>query len=75
MADKNGKNPKNAPGPFYADSTCIGCEACVSEAPENFKMDEENLAYVFKQPIEPGEKTACLSALEACPVQAIGDDA
>jgi ferredoxin len=75
MANKSDKNPRNAPGPYYVDSTCIGCEACVDEAPDNFQMDDSNLAFVTKQPDSPEQKTSCLSALEACPVQAIGDDA
>jgi ferredoxin len=74
MADASKKNPLNLPGPFFVDDTCIGCEACIGEAPDNFKMDDGNLAYVFKQPAEAGEREACESALDACPVQAIGKD-
>ncbi|MFP4372220.1 MAG: ferredoxin, partial [Halanaerobium sp.] len=45
---------------------------CVSEAPDNFEMDE--YAYVYKQPENEAEREACESALEACPVDAIGND-
>lgn len=74
MADKGKKHPQNVPGAFFADETCIGCEACVGEAPKNFKMADDSLAYVFKQPADPGEREACESALDACPVQAIGKE-
>lgn len=74
MADKSKMNPANAAGPFFVDDTCIGCEACAEEAPENFRMGDDNLAYVFKQPEEAGEREACDSALDACPVQAIGKE-
>jgi ferredoxin len=74
MADKDKKTASNVPGPFFVDESCIGCEACVDEAPENFRIGDDSLAFVFKQPEEPGEREACESALDACPVQAIGKE-
>jgi ferredoxin len=74
MADKDKKNPANVPGAFFVDETCIGCEACVDEAPQNFRMGDDSLAIVFKQPEGSGEREACESAWDACPVQAIGKE-
>ncbi len=75
MADKASKFPENAAGRYYTDESCIACGACVGEAPENFKMsDDESFAFVFKQPENDTEEQACVSALEVCPVNAIGND-
>ncbi len=75
MADKNDKLPENAPGKFFVDSTCIDCDACRATAPDNFARSEENgYSYVSKQPANDEELQLCKDALEACPVEAIGDD-
>ncbi|MCX7012438.1 MAG: ferredoxin [Candidatus Sumerlaeota bacterium] len=75
MADKNDKLPENVPGKFYVDSTCIDCDACRATAPDNFSRSEENgYSYVSKQPENDEELQLCKDALEACPVEAIGDD-
>lgn len=75
MADKSAKFEQNAPGSFYVDDQCIACDACVMEAPRFFVMnDEEGHAYVQLQPKNQEEIEQCLEALEACPVQAIGND-
>ncbi len=75
MADKFDKHTENVAGKFYVDNTCIACNACLEEAPDNFDFDEytEN-AYVFKQPSDGEEVKACRMAMEVCPVDAIGDD-
>jgi ferredoxin len=47
----------------------------VDTSPENFKMnDDDSNAFVYKQPETDEEKAACEEALEACPVNAIGND-
>ena len=75
MADAANKVSENVTGPYYVDETCIACEVCVGEASNNFKMtDDGDYAFVFKQPENDQEKTECDSALESCPVSAIGDD-
>ncbi|MFW5790637.1 MAG: ferredoxin, partial [Bacillota bacterium] len=75
MADAASKVSENVSGPYYVDETCIACEVCVGEAPENFKMtDDGDYAYVFKQPDNDEEKAQCDSALASCPVSAIGED-
>lgn len=44
-------------------------------SPENFKMnDDDSNAFVYKQSETDEEKAACEEALEACPVNAIGND-
>jgi len=73
MANVEDKVAQNVDGPYYVDETCIACGVCVGEAPENFEMGDE-YAYVYKQPENDEEKEACENALEACPVDAIGND-
>ncbi|WP_394326057.1 ferredoxin [Methanosarcina horonobensis] len=54
----------------------MACHLCVDTSPENFKMnDDDSNAFVYKQPESDEEKEACEEALEACPVDAIGNDA
>ena len=75
MAEKKNKFPQNVPGAFYVDHDCISCDACTLAAPEHFVMnEEEDHAYVKVQPQTEKEKEACKEALEACPVEAIGND-
>ncbi|MGM0444258.1 MAG: ferredoxin [Fibrobacterota bacterium] len=73
MADRTDAHEKNAAGDFFVDSSCIGCELCVSTAPENFAMDDDGMAYVQKQPESAEEKDASREALAGCPVEAIGN--
>ncbi len=75
MADKNDKWEQNVPGKFYVDQQCIACDACVTEAIGFFFMNEDDgHAYIIKQPQKKHEVEACLTALEICPVEAIGQD-
>lgn len=75
MADKAKRFADNAAGKLYVDDQCIDCDACRTEAPNNFKRNDENgYSFVFKQPSSPEEEAACQAALEACPVEAIGKD-
>lgn len=75
MADKKAKWDKNVPGKFYVDDQCIACDACVKEAPGFFVIDDlEDHAFVKAQPKTAAEIQECLSAMESCPVEAIGDD-
>ena len=73
MADKSAKLDENVPGSYYVDDQCIACDACVIEAPNFFKMNDD-YAFVYKQPESDSEKAECEAALEACPVEAIGND-
>ena len=75
MADKSAKFEQNVAGKYYVDDQCIACDACVMEADGFFMMnDEEGHAYVAKQPSNPDEEEMCQAALDACPVEAIGND-
>jgi ferredoxin len=75
MADFNKKWADNQPGRFYVDDQCIDCDACRTEAPDNFtRNDEHGYSYVYKQPSSPEEEARCKAAAEACPVEAIGQD-
>lgn len=75
MADPLKKLPGNVPGPYYCDDSCIACEACVGEAPEHFRMEDNGeYAFVFRQPATADERERCESALSICPVDAIGND-
>lgn len=75
MADIKAKVEKNVQGSYYVDDQCIACDACVTEAPDFFEMDDENgHAYVKKQPANDSEKDECENALSACPVDAIGNN-
>lgn len=75
MADKSSKWKMNVAGKYYVDEQCIACDACVMEAPDFFVMnDDDGHAYVKAQPKTPKEIEECNSAMEACPVEAIGSD-
>ena len=75
MADKVKKWPDNVPGSYYVDDQCIDCDACRSEAPNNYTRNEAHgYSFVYKQPSTPQEEAQCKAAMEACPVEAIGQD-
>jgi len=75
MAEKENKQPDTVPGKFYVDTECIDCDVCRQMAPDNFKANEdEGYSYVFKQPENEEEEDQCKEAMEACPVEAIGED-
>lgn len=76
MADKSKKWDDNVAGRYFVDDQCIDCDACRTEAPNNFtRNDAHGYSYVYKQPSSPEEEAACVAAKEACPVEAIGNDA
>lgn len=57
LADNPGSDeiklsPLHAPGRYFVDgNSCLWCDACSVEAPNNIAIDEkETFAYVFKQP-------------------------
>ena len=75
MADPSRRLPGNVAGPYYCDDSCIACEACVGEAPDHFRMqDDGEYAVVYRQPENAGERQVCENALGICPVEAIGND-
>lgn len=48
---------------------CIGCGLCASTCPEVFKMNDDNIAEVIKQPTEVTSNVQ--EAVDGCPVQVI----
>lgn len=75
MADPRDKLRDNVPGEFYVDKECIDCDVCRDTSPANFRRNDENgYSYVYNQPQSEEEIALCEDALNACPVEAIGDD-
>lgn len=75
MAFVEDKLPENVPGKFYVDMQCIDCDVCRDTAPDNFaRSDENGYSYLSKQPENEEEFNLSVEALEACPVEAIGND-
>lgn len=75
MAELDDKLSDNSPGKYYVDGQCIDCDVCRDTSPANFARNDENgYSYVWKQPENIQEIELCNEALEACPVEAIGDD-
>ena len=74
MNEEIRKHPLNAKGKYYVDyDTCLN-HCCFDIAPNNFKMDKDYVAYVFKQPETSEEEAQCQEAMMCCPVEAIHDD-
>lgn len=73
MADPNRRHPQNAPGPWFVDLRCISCDTCTDVSPEIFGRDAARKAYVREY--RPDEEALFRSALESCPVEAVGDEA
>lgn len=75
MAIFKDRVPENVPGRFYVDNYCLDCDVCRDTAPANFaRVDEHGVSYIKKQPENAVEEAACQEALEACCVEAIGND-
>ncbi|HXF43331.1 MAG TPA: ferredoxin, partial [Pyrinomonadaceae bacterium] len=76
MAKLKDSLPDNVAGNFYVDRSCIDCDVCRDTAPANFRRNHEKAySYVYKQPESEEELRLCIEAMNACPVEAIGDDA
>ncbi len=56
---------------YKVSDECIGCMACVEVAGDNFEMNDNNIAYLKKQPNALTEQSLCNEALDVCPVGAI----
>ncbi|MBX7222148.1 MAG: ferredoxin [Blastocatellia bacterium] len=75
MASVDDKYADNVAGQFYVDTQCIDCDVCRDTAPGNFtRNDDGGYSYVYKQPEGDEEMEQCREAMDACPVEAIGDD-
>ena len=56
---------------FIVTEECIGCRACVEVAENNFKINDNNHAFLKKQPENKNEEEKCKEAANICPVEAI----
>jgi ferredoxin len=75
MANRDDRWPENVDGKFYVDDQCIDCDMCREMAAAHFcREDSGGYSYVHRQPLTPEEVTLCREAMEACPVNAIGDN-
>jgi len=75
MADKLSKQPENAPGTWYVDTSCALCRLCFEEAPNLLKYNaDESAVHFSKQPETSEELAAAERAMEVCPTLAIGND-
>ena len=52
-------------------SACIGARSCTLVAGKTFQMDDENLAFVTRNPDQYEDDDTILKAAEACPVLCI----
>lgn len=75
MADKSSKQPLNAPGAWYVDTSCSLCRTCLEEAPSLLKVNpDDTAAYFARQPQNGAEMQSAQRAMEVCPTLAIGND-
>ncbi|PYS77413.1 MAG: ferredoxin [Acidobacteria bacterium] len=74
MSEEARKNPLNVQGRYYVTDDCLACAVCEHEAPNNFRIGEDGMSHVFKQPETPEEERQCLEALRCCCVEAIRGD-
>jgi len=56
---------------FKVSEDCIGCQACIGVAEDNFEMNDQNVAFLIKQPDSEKEELKCKEAMDICPVHAI----
>jgi ferredoxin len=72
--DPNHRDPRNAPGPFYAvEKLCLRCGLPEHEAPDLLaELNESNDdTYFVKQPVTDEEVERACKAMESCCVQAL----
>jgi ferredoxin len=71
------KVAENVPGAFFVLDNCIDCDLCRQSAPQIFKrknVGNAGYSYVFAQPTTPREEQLARDAMQACPVEAIGQN-
>jgi glyoxylase-like metal-dependent hydrolase (beta-lactamase superfamily II)/ferredoxin len=71
MADPRQRHPRNAPGPWFVDRTCIDCDVSRQCAPWMFGS-ADGQAVVVRQPAGEREMRDAMRALLACPTASIG---
>jgi glyoxylase-like metal-dependent hydrolase (beta-lactamase superfamily II)/ferredoxin len=75
MARDTASAARNAAGDLFVDTTCIACDTCRRIAPAVYGGEEDEPAFVARQPADPATRQRALMALLACPVAAIGSRA
>jgi glyoxylase-like metal-dependent hydrolase (beta-lactamase superfamily II)/ferredoxin len=70
MATRPRRLPRNVPGDFFVDSSCIDCDTCRWMAPAVFDRADEQ-SRVHAQPAGAAEQRAAELALLACPTGSI----
>jgi ferredoxin len=50
---------------------CIGCGACPDICPEIFKLEEDELATAYNNPVPHDFEESTKEAAESCPTEAI----
>lgn len=71
MANPQRRLPGNAPGEWFVDDTCMGCDASRQCAPGLIE-ERDGLSLVVKQPETDEDRQAMSRALLACPTGSIG---
>lgn len=67
------KVSQNIDGPYFVDQNCIACMACIKQAPEMFKLNEDSTqAYVYQMPKNTNNTKNFKIAMDLCPVESIG---
>ena len=75
IANPNDRYSENAAGAWYVDTTCIDCGLCDDALPSVFRRsDASGQNYVHRQPESADELEKAEESLQACPVEAIGND-
>ncbi|HOF88824.1 MAG TPA: ferredoxin [Armatimonadota bacterium] len=50
---------------------CISCGLCPEVCPEVFRMNDDDKAEAYVDPVPPGAEDAARDAADQCPVEAI----
>jgi len=57
--------------PVVDEDLCIGCGACEDLCPDVFRLEDDGLAHVINENVEPEMYGCVRDAADACPVSAI----
>ncbi len=75
MAELAKKSLGNVVGKYFVDRACIDCDLCRQLAPKFFKRlhgKTGSYSVISRQPVSLAEERQCQSAMDSCPVDAIG---
>jgi ferredoxin len=71
------KVAENVPGAFFVMDNCIDCDLCRQSAPQIFKrhsVGNTGYSFVWAQPANERAEQLAREAMQACPVEAIGQN-